>query len=356
MNQVSFESISNTEKGLREDLSTTSPRTINDNSNPQQGNGVKCTNKKDIDETASADVSVINSVEMKLNQNRIDPNRKDERKLFVGGLPGNVTDEEFRTFFEQYGQVLDSVVMFDRETHNSRGFGFVTFKDIAVAQTLLGGKGRTKNIITINDKDCEVKVSVPKKHMDSKRSDRKQKTRDDNQTSNRYSYGRVKNQGDMQGTPINEKQYMSGAHFMTPYGPMVEVSHGNTEAVETNQINFNPAYAMNYNYPPGNASMLMYAGPTGTVMPEPNIIPQSQPLQEDQDPNFLYGSIPYQYNHANPPYYGYPLTHPQMVYPYMMPQYYSIPHNYGPVQNGLSANVEFEENKDDNNTEVKDQS
>ena len=32
-------------------------------------------------------------------------------------------------FFEQFGAVLDSVVMFDRETQRSRGFGFITFVD-----------------------------------------------------------------------------------------------------------------------------------------------------------------------------------------------------------------------------------
>lgn len=40
-----------------------------------------------------------------------------------------MTNEEFRLFFEQFGALLDSVVMFDRETKNSRGFGFVTFVD-----------------------------------------------------------------------------------------------------------------------------------------------------------------------------------------------------------------------------------
>lgn len=353
MTQASFDSICKTEKGLTEDLSSLSLGATNDNSNPQQGNGIKCTTKKDVNETEGS--SANNSVEVKLNQNRIDPNKKEERKLFVGGLPGNVTDEEFRAFFEQYGPVLDSVVMFDRETHNSRGFGFVTFKEVAVAQAVLGGKGRTKNIVTINDKDCEVKVSVPKKHMDSKRSDRKHKNREDNQNSNGYSYSRVKNQDDAMGK-LNEKQYMNGVHFMTPYGPMVEMPHGTVEVGEMNQMNYNPSYPINYNYPQGTASMPMYPGPNGTMMPDPNMTPQSQSLQEDQDPNFMYGSIPYQYNHANPPYFGYPVSHPQMVYPYMMPQYYSIPHNYGPVQNGYASNSEFEGNNDHSSVDAKDQS
>ena len=60
---------------------------------------------------------------------KVPPTQRDERKLFVGGLPSNVTEEEFREFFEQYGAVADAVVMFDRDTHRSRGFGFVTFED-----------------------------------------------------------------------------------------------------------------------------------------------------------------------------------------------------------------------------------
>jgi len=40
-----------------------------------------------------------------------------------------VTDGEFLRFFERFGTVIDSVVMFDRDTRRSRGFGFVTFED-----------------------------------------------------------------------------------------------------------------------------------------------------------------------------------------------------------------------------------
>ena len=38
-----------------------------------------------------------------------------------------VTDPEFRNFFSQFGELQESVVMFDRETRRSRGFGFVTY-------------------------------------------------------------------------------------------------------------------------------------------------------------------------------------------------------------------------------------
>ena len=48
-------------------------------------------------------------------------------KVFVGGLSQSVTDDEFRAYFEQFGVVTDAVVMFDRQTQRSRGFGFATF-------------------------------------------------------------------------------------------------------------------------------------------------------------------------------------------------------------------------------------
>lgn len=38
-----------------------------------------------------------------------------------------VSDKEFLHFFEQFGPIIDSVVMLDRVTKRSRGFGFVTF-------------------------------------------------------------------------------------------------------------------------------------------------------------------------------------------------------------------------------------
>merc|ERR1719188_108230 len=49
------------------------------------------------------------------------------RKVFVGGLPQNCTEEVLSNYFMQYGTIIDSVVMKDRDTGNSRGFGFVTY-------------------------------------------------------------------------------------------------------------------------------------------------------------------------------------------------------------------------------------
>ncbi|WP_206194607.1 RNA-binding protein, partial [Shewanella litoralis] len=52
-----------------------------------------------------------------------------EYRCFVGGLAWATNDQALETAFAQYGDVVDSKIINDRETGRSRGFGFVTFKD-----------------------------------------------------------------------------------------------------------------------------------------------------------------------------------------------------------------------------------
>ena len=51
----------------------------------------------------------------------------ETKKIFVGGLAPSVTEADFRLYFDKYGVIRDAVVMFDRQTQRSRGFGFITF-------------------------------------------------------------------------------------------------------------------------------------------------------------------------------------------------------------------------------------
>ena len=50
-------------------------------------------------------------------------------RVFVGGLPPSATSATLRAQFAQYGEVVDCMVMLDRETNRSKGFGFVTYND-----------------------------------------------------------------------------------------------------------------------------------------------------------------------------------------------------------------------------------
>jgi len=55
-------------------------------------------------------------------------------KIFVGGLPYHTTDQSLREFFEQFGEIEEAVVITDRQTGKSRGYGFVTMADRAAAE------------------------------------------------------------------------------------------------------------------------------------------------------------------------------------------------------------------------------
>lgn len=45
--------------------------------------------------------------------------------------------ESFANYFSKYGEIIDSVIMIDKHSGRPRGFGFVTFADPAVADTVL---------------------------------------------------------------------------------------------------------------------------------------------------------------------------------------------------------------------------
>jgi len=51
------------------------------------------------------------------------------KKLYVGNLAWGVTDNDLSTLFGEYGSIASAVVISDRETGRSRGFGFVEMED-----------------------------------------------------------------------------------------------------------------------------------------------------------------------------------------------------------------------------------
>ena len=51
-----------------------------------------------------------------------------EKKLFVGGIAWATTEEQLREAFAEHGEIKDLIIIKDRETGRSKGYGFVTME------------------------------------------------------------------------------------------------------------------------------------------------------------------------------------------------------------------------------------
>jgi cold-inducible RNA-binding protein len=74
-------------------------------------------------------------------------------KLYVGGLAYSVTDSELETVFAEHGKVTSAVVIKDRDSGQSKGFGFVEMEDLKEAQNAikeLNGKEISGRSIMVN--------------------------------------------------------------------------------------------------------------------------------------------------------------------------------------------------------------
>jgi hypothetical protein len=60
-------------------------------------------------------------------------------KLFVGGLGPSTTAADLRTFFSRFGELVEAVVVPNRSTGQSRGFGFVSYASATAADEAIKG-------------------------------------------------------------------------------------------------------------------------------------------------------------------------------------------------------------------------
>ncbi len=80
------------------------------------------------------------------------------QNLFVGSLAWGTNDDSLKAFFETIGEVTSARVVTDRDTHRSRGFGFVEFADEANNQKAvdqLNGK-------ELDGREISVSIARPK--------------------------------------------------------------------------------------------------------------------------------------------------------------------------------------------------
>ncbi|KAK3021922.1 hypothetical protein RJ639_045216 [Escallonia herrerae] len=112
----------------------------------------------------------LNSLQQQKNgvcMNTCNGSSEYNKKIFVGGLPPGLTEEEFKNYFEKFGTVVDACFIYDKQNNRPRGFGFVTFDSLeAVEEALHGGYHE------LNEKTVEVKRAEPKDRNTSYTSNR----------------------------------------------------------------------------------------------------------------------------------------------------------------------------------------
>ncbi|XP_038986337.1 heterogeneous nuclear ribonucleoprotein 1-like [Phoenix dactylifera] len=81
------------------------------------------------------------------------------KKIFVGGIPPSLTEDELKEHFALYGEVVEHQIMLDHSTGRSRGFGFVTFENEEAVEKIIS-EGRMHDL---GGKQVEIKRAEPRK-------------------------------------------------------------------------------------------------------------------------------------------------------------------------------------------------
>lgn len=79
------------------------------------------------------------------------------RKLFIGGLDYNTTEDTLRAHFEAWGEIVDCVVMRDPQSKKSRGFGFITYSKASMVDDAQNARPHK-----VDGREVEPKRAVPR--------------------------------------------------------------------------------------------------------------------------------------------------------------------------------------------------
>lgn len=102
----------------------------------------------------------------------------DKNKLFVAGLPWSVNSDALKELFAKYGEISEAVVIMDRETDRSKGFGFVTFVNEADATKALEMDGTQ-----VEERTLVVNVAKPREDRNNRSGSSRPSFRKDNRRS-----------------------------------------------------------------------------------------------------------------------------------------------------------------------------
>uniref|UniRef100_A0A8B9J9Z9 Heterogeneous nuclear ribonucleoprotein A/B n=1 Tax=Astyanax mexicanus TaxID=7994 RepID=A0A8B9J9Z9_ASTMX len=118
-------------------------------------------------EAASVE-KVLQQKEHRLDGRQIDPKKamamkKDPvKKIFVGGLNPETTEEKIREYFGAFGEIESIELPTDPKTNKRRGFVFITFKEESAVKKIMEKKYHTVNGSKVTRLSCEIKIAQPK--------------------------------------------------------------------------------------------------------------------------------------------------------------------------------------------------
>ncbi|XP_011340685.1 RNA-binding protein squid isoform X5 [Ooceraea biroi] len=147
-----------TDKELREHFSTYGDiESINVKTDPNTGRSrgfafIVFAKAEALDKIMSAGDHIINN-------KKVDPKKAKAKhgKIFVGGLPTELSDDDIKNFFSQFGNIVEMEMPFDKTKNQRKGFCFITFGSEQVVNQLLKTPKQT-----INGKSVDVKKATPK--------------------------------------------------------------------------------------------------------------------------------------------------------------------------------------------------
>ncbi|KAJ7536453.1 hypothetical protein O6H91_12G070000 [Diphasiastrum complanatum] len=71
------------------------------------------------------------------------PADQAQRKLYIGGLSYETSNETLLNIFAQYGEIEEGSVAYDKNTNKSRGFAFITYKTVEAARRAIDDTNKT---------------------------------------------------------------------------------------------------------------------------------------------------------------------------------------------------------------------
>jgi len=130
----------------------------------------------------------------------VDPKRANSRpvckKIFVGGVDSNMSEDEIKIYFSQFGTVKGIELPFDRQRNRRREFCFILFDTEEAADA---AAKEAKQLI--GNKECDIKKARPQPAQQQKRM----------QTQS-YGYNGYENSGNRRGASVSGRRTQSSQY------------------------------------------------------------------------------------------------------------------------------------------------